>query len=257
MDKNEKLKIIEQNALGHFAFLPTKLGFVTHTIYGISVINCGFGSSMFNIAYGTPLGCAADDAILNIKKAFKGQPFAWWIPPSQHNPEFSKSLFDHNFLIDTIEHAMIFDLAKTSSFQQKTDLLIKPVTDTQLLQDFISVLEPYDQSVRSFYERVKIEHLNSQEKLVVGYVLNKPVTIGILFICKQMAGIFSLLTDNSLQGRGYGTDMMLHLMHIAKKNHCNYVTLSASSDSGYRIYKRLGFQKVGEFECFEYKGNQQ
>lgn len=255
MDKTEQLKIIEQNALGHFAFLPTELGFDTHEIDYISVINCGFGSSMFNIAYGAPLGCAASDAILNIKKAFKGQPFAWWIPPSQHNPEFTKSLLDHNLLIETIEHAMICDLAKTSSFQQKTDLLIKSVTNTQLLQDFISVLEPYDQSVRSFYERVKIEHLNSQEKLFVGYVLNKPVTIGILFISKQRAGIFSLLTDDSLQGRGYGTDMMVHLIHTAKRNHCHYVTLSASSDSGYRIYERLGFQKVGEFECFEYKGD--
>lgn len=33
------------------------------------------------------------------------------------------------------------------------------------------------------------------------------------------------------------------------------LTLSASSDSGYHIYERLGFSKAGKFECFEYKGD--
>jgi hypothetical protein len=44
-------------------------------------------------------------------------------------------------------------------------------------------------------------------------------------------------------------------LKTAKENICEFVTLSASSDSGYRIYERLGFRKVREFECFEYKGN--
>lgn len=46
----------------------------------------------------------------------------------------------------------------------------------------------------------------------------------------------------------------LLLMKTVKDNDCWFVTLSASSDSGYRIYERLGFHKIGEFGCFEYKG---
>ncbi len=47
--------------------------------------------------------------------------------------------------------------------------------------------------------------------------------------------------------------MMVFLMKFARDNGCNSVTLSASSDSGYRIYKRLGFSKAGKFESFDYK----
>jgi hypothetical protein len=47
--------------------------------------------------------------------------------------------------------------------------------------------------------------------------------------------------------------MMSYLLGYAKRSRSLNVTLSASSDSGYRIYERLGFKKVGEFECFEYK----
>lgn len=55
------------------------------------------------------------------------------------------------------------------------------------------------------------------------------------------------------QRKGYGTDMMVFLMKIAKDCGCHSVTLSASSNEGYGIYERLGFPTVGEFECFEYK----
>ena len=52
---------------------------------------------------------------------------------------------------------------------------------------------------------------------------------------------------------GYGTDIMIHLLKMAKAQGSQYATLSASSDQGYRIYERLGFKAFGEFSCFEYK----
>ena len=114
------------------------------------------------------------------------------------------------------------------------------------------MLEPYDHYVSTFYEQMNDELLNANEKLVVGYANGKPVTIGILFISQNSAGIFSLITHEDSQGQGYGTDMMLFLIKFAKNMGCHSITLSASSDAGYRIYERLGFCKVGEFECFEY-----
>ena len=49
--------------------------------------------------------------------------------------------------------------------------------------------------------------------------------------------------------------MMQYLLNLAKKNGKKYATLSASSDSGHRIYEKLGFKNIGEFECFEYDGD--
>lgn len=248
----EQLKIIEQNHLGHFAYLPKNLGFDVHEINGVTVINCGLETSMFNIAYGSPK--AFDASIHEIKQAFRGQPFAWWIPQTQHNPQVTQALVANGFVSETVEHAMICDLSNLTHLVQKTGLVIKQVTNIALLQDFISVLEPYDSHVSDFYGRMNDELLNANEKLVVGYANGNPVTIGILFILGGSAGIFSLITMENAREKGYGRDTMIFLMKAARNNNCQSITLSASSDSGYRIYETLGFDKIGAFECFEYKG---
>ena len=63
----ESLKIIEENHLGHFAFLPKLLGFDIREINGVTLINCGLKSSMFNIAYGSPKSLKISDSIDEIK----------------------------------------------------------------------------------------------------------------------------------------------------------------------------------------------
>jgi len=82
-----------------------------------------------------------------------------------------------------------------------------------MVADFISVLEPYDPHVSAFYGRINNELLQAKEKLFIGYASDKPVTIGILFICGNNAGIFSLITKEEEQRRGYGADMMVFLMN--------------------------------------------
>ncbi len=253
MTFSKDLAIIEQNHLSHFKFLPKALGFDVNETRGMHVINCGFGSSMFNIVYGVPADGDLDVVVSQVKDSFKGQSFAWWIPESCKNSDFSAALLEAGLAIETIEHAMICDLKDFIPSVPKTNLVIKEVLDQALLEDFIAVLEPYDDSVRSFHERINNSHLRSSEKLFVGYAEGKAVTIAILFVSVTSAGIFSLLTNEEAQGKGYGADMMAHLLYYAKCSGSLNVTLSASSDSGYRIYERLGFKKVGEFECFEYK----
>ncbi len=251
--RNTQLQTIEQNHLGHFAYLPKKIGFDVHETNGVTIINCGLKTSMFNIVYGAPKDTTA--GIDQIKRSYIGQPFAWWIPPSAHNPNTTKFLGENGFIIETIEHAMFCDLNNVESLEQKTDFLITQVTSKLMLADFISVLEPYDPHISTFYGRMNDELFQENEKLVVGYAYGKPISIGILFVLENSAGIFSLVTSKDFQGKGYGTDMMVFLMNTAKDHGCHSVTLSASSKEGYRIYERLGFSKVGEFECFEYKGD--
>lgn len=230
---NKHLSIIEQNHLGHFAYLPKNLGFDVHEMNGVTVINCGLKTSMFNIVYGAPKD--TNSAVDQIKKVYKGNPFAWCIPPSGHNPDTTKFLVENGFIIETIEHAMICDLNNIATFEQKTDLQITQVTCKSMLPSFISILDFYDSDVSAFYGRMNDQLLQANEKLVVGYAYGKPVSIGILFVSGDSAGIFSLVTREDSQGKGYGTDMMVFLMKIAKDYGCHSVTLSASSNEGYRI----------------------
>lgn len=247
-----QMEKIEQMALGHFRYLPSTAGFPVKEYRGLTIINCGLGSSMFNIVFGH-LDCPKDslkEEIQKVRAEFKGQPFAWWIPPYQ-DTSLSQCLTKAGFHIEAAEHAMICELKSFEDRSQRGRLHLKQVLSSAELEDFISVLEPYDATARLFYEKLSPLHLQGSEQLFVGYSEETPVTIGILFKQGETAGIFSLLTEESSRGQGFGTEMMRYLMSFAKKSGVTHVTLSASSDSGYRIYEHLGFKRLGQFECFE------
>lgn len=251
MKISEQMNKVEQNHLGHFLYLPKILGFDVHEINNIEVINCALKTSMFNIVYGEPKNIMDD--INQIKRLFKAEPFAWWIPKNNSKSDVKSIMIQTGFIIENTEHAMICELNNYKNFERQTDLLVMQVTNKKTLSDFISILEIYDGFAADFYNCLSEELFDTREKLFVGYIFGKPVNIGILYFSGDSAGIFSLITDKNFQGKGYGTDMMIFMMEAAKQSGCNFITLSASSDSGYRIYERLGFFRVGEFECFEYK----
>ncbi len=248
------LNRIEDTALKHFAFLPECVGFAPKENNGVTLINCGLGSSMFNIAFGglqSPKQNWPHD-IQNVIQEFKGQPFAWWVPHSVYQAELGSELENMGLKIETTEHAMICELDSFHDTQQQTEVQFIRVKNKEKLQDFVSILEPYDPTAKTFYEKLTPSMLNQNENLFVGYYQKKPVVIGILFLNQDTAGIFSVLTSETERGKGYGSDLMKHLMSFAKDSGLKYASLSASSDSGYRIYERLGFKRIGQFECFEY-----
>lgn len=217
------------------------------------MINCGLELSMFNVVFGAP-----EVNILKIQEVintYKGQPFAWWVPPSQRCQELSIHFKRMGFVIEAIEQAMICDLLPLQAQNPVRQVTIEPAFCRDSLDDFIQVLEPYDPAVRLFYERVDMPMEHAREKLFVAYKKGKPVATGILYVQDLWAGIFSVLTQEAEQSQGIGTQMMTHLMFVAKGLGVNQVFLSASSDVGFRLYERLGFKTGGQFDCFEWKGN--
>lgn len=246
------IELIERMHLGHFKCFPTQLGFEVKQIDNLEIINCGLGTSMFNIAFGG-MDAPTSEKISGIDKLFNKQPFAWWIPPSDTSAKLTTLLKSQGFQKEANEDAMVCSLSDTSIAAPKTALNITPVTTKEQIQDFIELLEEYDVAARHFYEKLDESLLQENERLFVGYINGQVVTISILYLEKDAAGIFSLITKESMRGKGYGSDMMKYLLAFSKKNGVRYVTLSASSEEGLSIYKRLGFKSLGNFECFEYK----
>lgn len=196
----EHMDLINQNILGHFEFLPGKLGVDLIEINDVIIINCELNSSMFNIVFGLPNCQNFLDSIEKIKQIFKHKSFTWWC--SHYNHEFNKTMLDSRFIIETKEHAMICDLSKQNqnSLYQKTELIIEQVNSNKSLQDFISVIESYDDCTRIFYEKLSLKDLQSKEKLFVGYYKEAPVSIGILFFSdNNTTGIYSLITKDEFQ----------------------------------------------------------
>lgn len=254
LQASDQLKTIEKMALGHFKYLPKIGDYKVVTQDNINIINGGLGSSMFNIAFGAVNNhLELEKQINQVIHRFQNQPFAWWIPPSERSPILDKALNNKGFVTEATEYAMVCDLAKYTIQNLQSSLKIVQVTDKKVLEDFISIISTYDDSAKDFYNSLSIEAITGNEHMFVAYDGNKPVSIGILYTEEQAAGIFSLLTDESARGKGFGTDFMKYLLNFAQESKIKLVTLSASSDSGYRIYERLGFKTIGQFACYEWR----
>lgn len=242
------IKTIEDLTLAHFKYFPEILGFKTNILQDLKIINCGLGSSMFNIAFG-----GTNLNIKNIIDNFNGQAFAWWIPPSAESSSLSNFLKEAGFIIEASEEIMVCELESFNINYHPNNLEILQVSTKEKLQDFISIISSYDKTVEQFYNQLKISDLNKKEKMFVGYYENNPAVIAILFSDNNMSGIFSLITEEKYRGKGFGSQMMKYLMIYAKENGSKYTFLSSSSHSGYKIYQSLGFKVIGNFQCFEYK----
>lgn len=254
---NKNIFQLEQNLFAKFRYLPQKLGFKIANVQGVTIINCSLQTSMFNIVCDAELQeHGLTDSIQKIIEDFKGQPFAWWLGPSHTPKTLGHFLQQIGFIQETTEYAMLCDLKQISLDSKKSDLTIKEVTNADELLAFAEVLKPYDAQAPLFYQKVSaLLTIDEPFKLFVGYVKDLPVCTGSLFFINGLAGIYDLITDEKYQGRGFGTTMMQCLMNYAKQKDFDYVSLSASSDSGFRIYERLGFKSLGIFECFEWLGS--
>ncbi len=248
------LNLISQNHLGHFKYLPQALGYKIERFKGVDIINCGLGTSMFNIAFGSIEGEQQEvhGHVTAVMDLFKGQPFAWWVPPSKSNATLATVLEERGFIKECAEDAMLMDLSICDHSPLKTKLEVKKASDPQGLEDFISIIEPYDANARAFYEKLTPELMAGNEELYVGYANHEPVVIAILYTHAGTSGIFSLITKPEARNKGYGSDMMRYLLSKATAKGSQYATLSASSEAGYNIYERLGFQAMGQFDCYEY-----
>jgi ribosomal protein S18 acetylase RimI-like enzyme/predicted nucleotidyltransferase len=249
---SEKLKRLEDNLLEHFSFFQKKMGLIVKTFGQATTFYSGLGSTAFNIAYGNPQPPHLK-AIDSIQQEFNGQPFAWWVPLSQHDQKFTRDLLKAGFAATSTEHAMALELPSSPTLERATALGIQPVLDADGLEAFIKVIEAYDPSARKFYKYIQSKDLQSSERLFVGYIDEEPVTIGSLVLTDKTAGIYNLITKKPTQRQGYGSDMMRHLLHTATSMGCTLATLIASNDAGFRIYERSGFKKIGEIECLEFK----
>lgn len=254
MDDIQKRNLIEAGHLSHFKALPQALGFCVEARSGVTYIPCHLGSSMFNIAFGAPDHGDLPGELARAKSLFKGQPFAWWVPPSLATDAVAQEFLAAGFHKEAPEHAMIRNLTDFEGLPKRSNLQVEQVTSKKQLDDFIDILSPYDETAQAFYGRLEDAHLSGAEHLFVGYANGACVTIGILHRGNTSAGLFSLVTKEEARGQGYGQDMMVALMGAAKAAGRSFITLSASSDAGFRLYGRLGFETHGAFGCFEFTG---
>jgi ribosomal protein S18 acetylase RimI-like enzyme len=99
---------------------------------------------------------------------------------------------------------------------------------------------------------VNTQHINNVEKDISSS--DKLFTLPLSELPIKSAGIFSLITHPDKKRLGFGTQMAKHLIETAREQGVRYVTVSTTSNNSlFRLYKSLGFEIYGQFDCFHWR----
>ncbi|MFA2809400.1 GNAT family N-acetyltransferase [Bacillus mycoides] len=107
-------------------------------------------------------------------------------------------------------------------------------------------------NVQAYYNQISSLNLwNSDNmKLYLGLYKGEVVSGGSLVCTKDSVGIYDIATKEEMRGKGFGSTMFNFLLQEAKQLKNTYCVLQASPD-GINIYKKSGFQVVGQMTVFE------
>ncbi|KZD34278.1 acetyltransferase GNAT family [Bacillus cereus] len=107
-------------------------------------------------------------------------------------------------------------------------------------------------NVQAYYNQISSLNLwNSDNmKLYLGLYKGEVVSVGSLVCTKDSVGIYDIATKEEMRGKGFGSTMFNFLLQEAKQLKNTYCVLQASPD-GINIYKKSGFQVVGQMTVFE------
>ncbi|HEX8025808.1 MAG TPA: GNAT family N-acetyltransferase [Candidatus Limnocylindrales bacterium] len=204
----------------------------------------------------------ADERIERIVAAYDAlpSPFLWWRAPF-HGP---------TDLAERLERAHVYPVGDSPAMAMDLALLgprpdtaagfaVRGVVDESGLLDYIAVLssDPPPPGAPPMHTPEKTERRLryvvpslAREPLplrLVGYADGRPVASARLSLAGGAAGIYSIQTVAGFRGRGYGAAITHDALARGRELGYRVATLQ-SSDMGYGIYRRLGFEDVFTYQ---------
>ena len=86
----------------------------------------------------------------------------------------------------------------------------------------------------------------------VGELGDEVVAYGILSIAAGEAHVMNLCVAPAYQGRGFGKQMLAHLMRVARKHRADMILLEVrpSNRAAVRLYHSMGFNEIGRRKAY-------
>jgi len=243
---------LDANIIGKLTYLPKCMNMKVITKEDSILVNTEISCDMFNVA------CLIDGNadLKSISDSFYNLPFAWWVGFGNDCERCNQKLKEFGLKNPEIELGMYADISKVSRVSDCEILRIAQVVDLISLRDFIKVykkLIPADaKSIERFYLSAApfIFEKQSLLKLFVGYVNQRSVATGALFLHANVAGIWDVTTLSDFRNQGIATNIVRHMLFYAHDVHNYKVGVLTATKSGESVYRKLGFQKIKEFFIF-------
>jgi ribosomal protein S18 acetylase RimI-like enzyme len=215
---------------------------------------------VFNSVYGTRFSRDRLDrqiaAVLSFYAARNALPMAWGITPGCQPANLSNALETRGFKRLQRAIGMFIDLEQVDSVSAPDRLhqLIQVSNRQQLDQWLIPLRQGFDFSAAmmdGFSEMFERQGFGDRLpwRLLVGMVEDQPVCCARLFFAAGVAGLYHVATVPGARQQGFGTEITLAAIQMAKALGYPTVVLIASS-AGYSLYHRLGFRDCGSAEVY-------
>lgn len=188
---------------------------------------------------------------------FKGKQvgtFTFWTAPSLDPAEWESALKKHGFGFsnDTPGMALKLDDLNTS-LPQADGLEIRAVEDSESLKTWAQVFT-IGYGLPPAWEPLILETwdglgLDLPMRNYIGWLNGRAVATSCLFLGGGAAGIYSVATLPEARGQGIGAAVTVKPLEEAREMGWRIGVLQ-SSEMGYSVYKRLGFQHLCQMEYF-------
>ena len=193
-----------------------------------------------------------DELLLLVEQIRTGNaPNSWFIGPGADSALLRENLKKYGFKKAFDWPGMAIDLEQmNSSFTVSGDFIINEVDDTDNLKNWSDVINSgmfgYGfEGVNLFKDLLAREDI----KLFLGFFAGLPVSTSLLFLNSGIASLFLIATLPDFRMRGFGTQLTLAPLNKARECGYEHAGLFATS-SGERIYKKIGFEKICDFDIY-------
>ncbi|MBJ8108323.1 GNAT family N-acetyltransferase [Bacillus cereus group sp. N6] len=247
-----------------------KTSYIARQLHGMNVketkdyiaVDCGLPADTFNII--TILNNNLTEGIEKLYKVVnnynqKKFPMSVWFWDDRHEQTIKSELIKLGLKEAEQNIAMIADLKTIHPIINMTEgFTIQKASSSGHIKKFGETLanlfgtSEEGTHVQAFYnETASFDLWNSKQmKLYLGFYKEEVVSVGSLVCIKDSIGIYDIATKEEMRGRGFGSTMFNYLLQEAKELKVAQCVLQASPD-GINIYKKSGFQSVGQMTVFE------
>ncbi len=249
---------LDENVIGKLTYLPERLGMYISKNEKIITVNTGISSDMFNAI------CLKDyDISWQVARDMfhaEGLPFALGCGFGDKGEKCRNFLEKLGLKYDEIETGMFVDITQVDRRLNYGKLKITQVGDEHTLDDFIAVYKGIvstdAEAIERFYTAAAscILEPESSLKLFVGYIAERPIATGALFLYAGVAGIWDITVLPNFRRRGIATDMVAHLLIQGLDVYKYNTAVLTASVAGEKVYRKMGFQKIKDFFIYNMVG---
>ena len=204
-----------------------------------------------------PPGSDADRLVADTMAYFQQRSvgvFSWWLEPGLDSDAWGRLLSAHGFHYTSETPGMAVELAALrESPRPPTGLKVQPVRDLAELKTWahtfgagygidMETTDTYADLMAGLGVDLPLRHY-------LGWLDGRPVATSSLFLGAGVAGIYNVGTLAEARGRGIGA--WLTLLPLLEARQMGYkVGILQSSQMGFSVYRRLGFQHLVDMGHF-------